>query len=361
VRKLIGYLADNPRRIVPIGRERARRLLADHELTFQRTKTWKESPDPDRDAKLARIEQVINKFPDRTFAVDDLGPLACAPTPGTCWAPAGRPQRLPANYHKTAGVRQFHGRYSVADDRLWGVVRGQKSAADTLVALRSIRAGRPDDQPVYVILDNLSAHKGPTIRRWAARNNVELCFTPTYASWANPIEVHFGPLRSFVLATSGFRNHMALTRALHAHLRRRNAHARHPDVLAAERSRIRIEHHRWGHPRQRAAAWSHRCHSPTRRTFVVTALAGRRPRPVTVAEASRRFPGPTLPDGVGRATGHRRARPGRVPGGGDGVRCAPRRHDVAARDGGGCGSCGGGAAPCRIGEPDPPPLAPPGR
>jgi transposase len=39
VRKLIGYLADNPRRIVRIGRERARRLLAAHEVTFQRTKT----------------------------------------------------------------------------------------------------------------------------------------------------------------------------------------------------------------------------------------------------------------------------------------------------------------------------------
>src|SRR3954471_2432100 len=191
VRKLVGYLADNPRRIVRIGRERARRLLAAHEVTFQRTKTWKESPDPAREAKLARIEQVINEFPDRTFAFDEFGPLACAPTPGTCWAPAGRPQRLPANYHKTAGVRQFHGCYSVADDRLWGVVRRRKSAANTLMALRSIRAARPDDQPVYVILDNLSAHKGVTIRRWAARNNVALCFTPTYASWANPIEVHF--------------------------------------------------------------------------------------------------------------------------------------------------------------------------
>ena len=41
LRKLVGYLADNPRRIVRIGRERARRLLAAHEITFERTKTWK--------------------------------------------------------------------------------------------------------------------------------------------------------------------------------------------------------------------------------------------------------------------------------------------------------------------------------
>jgi hypothetical protein len=46
LRKLVGYLVDNPVRILRIGRERARRLLADHEVTFQRTKTWKESPTP---------------------------------------------------------------------------------------------------------------------------------------------------------------------------------------------------------------------------------------------------------------------------------------------------------------------------
>src|SRR3954451_7330978 len=258
IRKLVGFLADNPRQIVAIGRERARRLLADHEITFQRTKTWKESPDPDRDAKLARIEAVINEHPDRTFAFDEFGPLACRPIPGSCWARKGRPQRLPADHHKTAGGRQVHGCYSVGEDRLWGVVRRRKSAANTLAALRSVRAARPDTQPIYVILDNLSAHKGARIRRWAARHHVELCFTPTYASWANPIEVHFGPLRSFVLANSAYTNHVALTRALHAHLRWRNTHARHPEVLAAqrrERARIRSEHHhRWGHPRQCAAA-----------------------------------------------------------------------------------------------------------
>ena len=69
----------------------------------------------------------------------------------------------------------------------------------------SIRAARPDGAPIYVILDDLSAHKGETIRRWAKRT---------------------------------------------AYLRWRNANARHPDVLAAqrkERARIRSEKGiRWG-------------------------------------------------------------------------------------------------------------------
>jgi hypothetical protein len=76
---------------------------------------------------------------------------------------------------------------------------------------------------------------------------------PTYTSWANPVEAHFGPLRQFTLANSNHRNHPAQTQALHAYLRWRNANARHPDVLAAqrrERARIRSERQqRWGRPR----------------------------------------------------------------------------------------------------------------
>ena len=79
-----------------------------------------------------------------------------------------------------------------------------------------------------MILDNLSAHLNWKIRRWATRNKVELCFTPTYASWANPIEAHFGPLRQFTLANSDHPNHTVQTRALHAYLRWRNNNARHP-------------------------------------------------------------------------------------------------------------------------------------
>jgi transposase len=257
LRKLAQYLGANPARAVTIGRESLRVLLARHEISFQRTKTWKESTDPDRDAKLARIEHVTSNFPDRVFAFDEFGPLTIRPHGGATWAPVGRPDRLPANYHKLHGVRQFHGCYSIGDDTMWGVVRHRKGSANTLAALKSIRAARPDRAPIYVILDNLSAHKGPKIRGWAAKNKVELCFTPTYASWANPIEAHFGPLRTFAVAGSNHPNHTAAIRALHAYLRWRNANARHPDVLAAqrrERAKVRSERHRaWGQTRTRAA------------------------------------------------------------------------------------------------------------
>lgn len=132
-------------------------------------------------------------------------------------------------------------------------MRRRKGGDHSLAALKSIRAARPDGAPIYVIMDNLSANKTPKIRRWAERNNVELCPTPTYASWANPIEAQFGPLRTFTMSNSNHPNHTVLTRATQAYLRWRNANARHPDVLAAqrkERARIRSERQqRWGRPR----------------------------------------------------------------------------------------------------------------
>jgi len=253
VRKLAGYLRRNDQRIVRVGRERLRQILHTHQITFQRTRTWKESRDPDKDAKLDRIEEVTRRFPDRCFAFDQFGPLSIRPCHGSTWAPESKPTRLPATYTRTHGIRYFHGCYSLADDRLWGVVRRRKGGDHTLAALKSIRAARPDGAPIYVVLDNLSANKTPAIRRWAARNKVELCFTPTNASWANPIEAQFGPLRTFVMGASNHPNHPVLARRLQAYLRWRNANARHPEVLAAqrrERARVRSERRqKWGRPR----------------------------------------------------------------------------------------------------------------
>ena len=257
LRKLAGYLAGQPDRPVAVGRERLRQILHARGISFQRTRTWKESTDPDRDAKLDRIEHVTTYFPARCFAFDQFGPLSIRPCHGAAWARQKKPIRLPATYHRTQGIRYFHGCYSLGDDRLWGVLRARKGADHTLAALKSIRAAGPCGYRLYVILDNLSANKTPAIRRWAQHANVELCFTPTNASWANPIEPQFGPVRTFVMGGSDYRNHAVLARRLHSYLRWRNANARHPGVLAAqrrERARIRSERqHRWGRPQPKAA------------------------------------------------------------------------------------------------------------
>ena len=90
-------------RPVRIGRERLRQILHARGISFQRTRTWKESADPDKDAKLDRIEDVTSRFPDRCFAFDQFGPLSIRPCHGTAWAP--RKQARPAAGHLSPHAR----------------------------------------------------------------------------------------------------------------------------------------------------------------------------------------------------------------------------------------------------------------
>jgi len=109
VRKLAAHLArcahrcPHPGRTRPIriGRERLRRLLRERGLSFQRTRTWKESTDPDKEAKLDRIEHVTSHYLTRCFAFDQFGPRSIRPCHGSAGARETHPVRLPATYHRT--------------------------------------------------------------------------------------------------------------------------------------------------------------------------------------------------------------------------------------------------------------------
>jgi transposase len=54
----------------------------------------------------------------------------------------------------------------------------------------------PVDQPIQIILDNLSVHEAPLVREFLANHpNVEFHFTPTYSSWLNQVEIWFSKLQ----------------------------------------------------------------------------------------------------------------------------------------------------------------------
>ena len=127
LRKLAGYLGRSPDRIVQVSPERLRQILHSHGVTFQRTKTWKESTDPDRDAKLARIEEITTRFPDRVFAFDEFGPLTVRPQAGLagrgaaarpgCRRTTTRPRECGSSTAATASVRTDCGVWSEPGSR----------------------------------------------------------------------------------------------------------------------------------------------------------------------------------------------------------------------------------------------------
>ena len=246
----------NTIREVRIGRERLRQILHASHISFQRTRTWKESADPDKEAKLGRIEHVTSRFPGRCFAFDQFGPLSIRPAHGSTWARQKKPRRLPAKYHRTHGIRYFHGCYSLGDDQLWGITRLRKGGDHTLAALKS-SGGPPRRRPHLRDHGQPLGEQDPANPHLGGKTQGRAVLHPTSASWANPIEAQSGPLRTFTMGGSDHPNHTVLARRLQEYLAWRNANARHPDVLAAqrrERARIRSERQqRWGRPRPQAA------------------------------------------------------------------------------------------------------------
>jgi transposase len=212
--------------VLQISTERLREILHEEKVSIQRTRSWKRSPDPDFDAKAARVLELYHSVPDAVVCFDELGPVRPVPTAGWGWAPQARPKRLPANYKKPHGVRFFFGCYDVGADQLFGRWFANKGASNVLKTFRFIRRRYPGEVRIHIVMDNLSAHWTEGVLTWAEANNAELVPTPTYASWLNRIEPQFGVMVKLVIAGSDYTDHDEFQRSAAAFLRRRNHEAR---------------------------------------------------------------------------------------------------------------------------------------
>lgn len=180
--------------------------------------------------KAGLEKKVIRRYVKRpaangpTVAFDEFGPLEIRPHAGRCWKRSGRPDRLPATYTRKHGVRHWLAFFDVHANRLWGYTRTRKRAREVLDVLKRLRQKYPIGQRIHLILDNFSPHGTPAVKRWCRLNNVHLIWTPTNASWLNPIECHFTPVKEFVLNNSNHTNHHGLYVALNRYAKYRNTH-----------------------------------------------------------------------------------------------------------------------------------------
>ncbi len=166
---------------------------------------------------------------------DEMGPIQLIPHHGSGWAPARRPERLRATYSKPNGVRYLFGAYDVHADRLHGRLRAHENADEVLGFYRQIRMRYDPKLRIYLVADNLSTHKTPAIRDWAAESNVELVFTPTYASFLNRIECHLWAIGEFVIKNADYPDWDTLAGAMADHIRYRNGPCRDQRLIEAER------------------------------------------------------------------------------------------------------------------------------
>jgi len=228
-----------------ISHEGLRSVLREEGVSFQALKSFKQSNDPDFEAKKNRVLELY-AIADQTakarrgdptviICMDEFGPLNLQPHPGRQWAVRGGGDATPrrrrrATFTRPHGVRHLLAGYDLSTDRLYGHVKTTKGRTQFLEFCRYLRTLHPPEVRIAIVMDNFSPHlstvKDPRVGEWAAANNVELAYVPFYASWLNRIEAQFTALRYFALDGTDHPTHRAQASMIRRYIawRNRNAH-----------------------------------------------------------------------------------------------------------------------------------------
>jgi transposase len=106
----------------------------------------------------------------------------------------GMPERQTHNYVRH-GTLDLFAALNVATGEVIARTKKQHRAKDFVNFLGEMDRAVDGTLEVHVILDNLSTHKAPGVKRWLLRHpRFRLHFTPTYASWLNLVERFFALL-----------------------------------------------------------------------------------------------------------------------------------------------------------------------
>ena len=224
--KLSRHLCD--REALEVSPAHLGRILARNGISLQRTRSWKQSPDPDYQAKAERVLALYRQQPANGVVIsfDEKGPESLCPRHGRGWARRGRPERHRATYTRRQGIRYLVGALDVHADYLRIRSRPRRNGRSTLTFMQTIRLAYPRSLRIYWIQDGLSSHWTPEIRAFADANNIELVPTPTYASYLNRIEATFGSIDEFVCKNADYLDWDSFSDALAAHVRHRNSPAK---------------------------------------------------------------------------------------------------------------------------------------
>ena len=129
---------------------------------------------------------------------------------------AGRAGTMTHDYQRNGTVDLFAA-MNVATGQVLTELRKGHTGVDVLRFFKQIDAAVPRGLGVHVVLDNLSAHSTPQIKKWLAhrdRRRWHLHFTPTSSSWVNLIERWFKELTDTRLRRGVFSSVAELTTAI---------------------------------------------------------------------------------------------------------------------------------------------------
>lgn len=160
-------------------------------------RAFKISDDPQFVEKVRDVVGLYMNPPDRAvvFSFDEKSQIqALERAQPVLPMDLGQPERQTHNYIRH-GTLDLFAALNVATGEVLARCKKQHRAKDLVAFLNELEASVESNLAIHVVLDNLSAHKAPAVKRWLVRNpRVHLHFTPTYSSWLNLVERFFGLL-----------------------------------------------------------------------------------------------------------------------------------------------------------------------
>jgi transposase len=168
-------------------------------LQPHRQDSWKLSRDP---LFVDKVKDVVGLYlnpPERAvvLCVDEKSQIQALDRTAPIFPMMpGTPARASHDY-KRAGTSSLYAALDLATGQVIGALHARHRAIEFKKFLVTIDREVPADLQVHLVLDNVSTHKTPAIKRWlVAHPRFQLHFTPTSASWLNLVERWFGELTS---------------------------------------------------------------------------------------------------------------------------------------------------------------------
>lgn len=208
--------------LIGVGKELIRKVWREADLKPHRLDRYMASDDPQFEQKAAAIIGLYLNPPQHAavFCVDEKSAIqALDRLDRRLPLSPGRAERHGFEYYRHGTLSLF-----AALNPHTGSVLGQTAArhtsAEFVEFLEEVITTCPPDQPVHIILDNLSVHKAPLVRAFLAQHpHVQFHFTPTYSSWLNQVESWFSKLQREVIDRGIFTSVTDLRRKILRYIR----------------------------------------------------------------------------------------------------------------------------------------------
>ena len=134
----------------------------------------------------------------------------------------GIPERQTHDYERH-GTTTLFAALDVAAGKVIGPCQPRHRHQQFIRFLDKVDTETDSGLAVHLILDNYGAHKHPDVKQWFTHHpRYQVHFTPTSASWLNPVEPWFAEITRKRIRRGTFRSVRELEKAIRAYIRDHN-------------------------------------------------------------------------------------------------------------------------------------------